>query len=138
MSSPCLLDTCAAIWISKREPLAPDAMAYLARSRAQGVPAFVSSVTAWEMAILISKGRMRETKTAGRWYGDFMSEGGFAEQPVTTATFIASCFLPEPLHRDPFDRILIATAREHDLTIITRDRAILAYGAAGHVRTLAC
>ncbi|HTO31803.1 MAG TPA: hypothetical protein VL202_11575 [Pararhizobium sp.] len=32
----------------------------------------------------------------------------------------------------------IATARERDLTIITRDRAILAYGAAGHVKTLAC
>lgn len=42
------------------------------------------------------------------------------------------------LNNDPIDRILIATAREHDLTIITRDRAILAYGAAGHVKTLAC
>ncbi|UVC06915.1 type II toxin-antitoxin system VapC family toxin [Rhizobium sp. TH2] len=138
MSSSCLLDTCAAIWISKREPLVPDAMAYLARCRAQRLPAYVSSVTAWEMALLISKGRMRETKTARRWYGDFLTEGGFTEQPVTTETFIASCFLPEPLHKDPIDRILIATAREHDLTIITRDRAILAYGAAGHVRTLAC
>jgi PIN domain nuclease of toxin-antitoxin system len=138
MSSACLLDTCAAIWISKREPLAPDAMAYLARCRVQSLPAYVSSVTAWEMALLISKGRMRETKAARRWYGDFLTEGGFTEQPVTTETFIASCFLPEPLHKDPFDRILIATAREHDLTIITRDRAILAYGAAGHVRTLAC
>ena len=67
-----------------------------------------------------------------------MSEGGITEQLVTTEIFISSCFLPEPLHKDPFDRILIATAREHDLTIITRDRAILAYGAAGHVRTLAC
>ena len=67
-----------------------------------------------------------------------MTDGDFTEQPVTAETFIASCFLPEPFHKDPFDRILIATAREHDLTIITRDRAILAYGAAGHVRTLAC
>ena len=46
---------------------------------------------------------------------------------------VDSSFLPTPLHNDPADRILIATAREHDLTIITRDRAILAYGAAGHV-----
>ncbi|MBX9456032.1 MAG: type II toxin-antitoxin system VapC family toxin [Rhizobium sp.] len=138
MSRPCLLDTCAAIWLSKREPLESDALAFLARNRARGLPAYVSSVTAWEMALLISKGRMHETKTAGRWYGDFMEQGGFSEQPVTTETFIASCFLPEPLHKDPFDRILIATAREHDLTIITRDRAILAYGAVGHVRTLAC
>lgn len=88
--------------------------------------------------MLTSKGRIKETKEPRRWFSEFVSEGGFLEQPVTTDIFVASCFLPEPLHKDPFDRILIATAREHDLTIITRDQAILAYGAAGHVRTLAC
>lgn len=138
MNSPCLLDTCAAIWLSKREPLEPDAVAYMARCRADGLPSYVSSVTAWEMALLISKGRIRETRTVQRWYGDLISESGVTEQLVTTGIFISSCFLPEPLHKDPFDRILIATAREHDLTIITRDQAILAYGAAGHVRTLPC
>ena len=46
--------------------------------------------------------------------------------------------LPELTHRDPTDRMLIATARAHDLTLITRDRAILAYAAAGHVRAVAC
>ncbi|MNF14334.1 hypothetical protein D3C80_2165180 [compost metagenome] len=51
---------------------------------------------------------------------------------------MASSNLLQPVHNDPIDRILIATAREYDLTIITRDRAILDYGAAGHVRTLAC
>ena len=138
MNRPCLLDTCAAIWMSKQEPWTPNATAYLAKCKLQKVPSFVSSVTAWEMAILVSKGRMSETKEPGRWFSEFMSRAGFEEKPVTTDIFIASCFLPEPLHKDPFDRILIATAREHDLTIITRDRAILAYGAAGHVRTLAC
>jgi PIN domain nuclease of toxin-antitoxin system len=124
--------------MSKQEPWTPEAAAYLAKCRSQKVPSFVSSATAWEMAMLVSKGRLSETKEPGRWFSDFMSRGDFEEQPVTTNVLIASCFLPEPLHRDPFDRILIATAREHDLTIITRDRAILAYGAAGHVRTLAC
>ncbi|MGV8938844.1 MAG: hypothetical protein ACOH2J_17130 [Allorhizobium sp.] len=57
---------------------------------------------------------------------------------MTADTFIACCFLPQPIHRDPIDRILIATAREQDLTIITRDRAILSYGALGHVKVLAC
>jgi PIN domain nuclease of toxin-antitoxin system len=124
--------------MSKQEPWAPDAVAYLTRCRMQEVACFVSSVTAWEMALLMSKGRLRETKDPGKWFSDFLEKGRFDEQPVTTKLFIESCFLPEPLHQDPFDRILIATAREHDLTIITRDRAILAYGAAGHVRTLAC
>jgi PIN domain nuclease of toxin-antitoxin system len=115
-----------------------EALAYMNDCKSSAVPAFVSAVTAWEMAILVSRGRMRETRDVERWYADFLSDGEFVEQPVTTGILITSCFLPEPLHKDPFDRILIATAREHDLTIITRDRAILAYGAAGHVRTLAC
>ncbi|MGA1802586.1 PIN domain-containing protein [Rhizobium sp. HT1-10] len=72
------------------------------------------------------------------WYYDFKHETELEEQPVTATIFITSCALPRPVHKDPIDRILIATAREHDLTIITRDRAILAYGAAGHVKTLAC
>jgi PIN domain nuclease of toxin-antitoxin system len=36
------------------------------------------------------------------------------------------------------DRLLIATARHFDYTLVTNDRAILAYGALGHVKTLAC
>jgi PIN domain nuclease of toxin-antitoxin system len=46
--------------------------------------------------------------------------------------------LPDLAHRDPTDRMLIATARAHDLILVTRDRAILAYAAAGHVRAVAC
>ena len=99
---------------------------------------FVSAVSAWEMGMLVSRGRIRETRSAKRWYDDFLLEAHVNEQPVTTDIFIASSFLPQPIHKDPIDRILIATAREHDLTIITRDKAILAYGAAGHVKTLAC
>jgi PIN domain nuclease of toxin-antitoxin system len=57
---------------------------------------------------------------------------------VGLPVLVTYSFLPQPIHNDPADRIIIATAREHDLTIITRDRAILAYGAAGHVKTLAC
>lgn len=88
--------------------------------------------------MLVARGRISETKSALKWYRDFLSSAHVAEQDVSAEIFIASSVLPQLAHKDPIDRILIATAREHDLTIITRDRAILAYGAAGHVRTLAC
>ncbi len=138
MSNRFLLDTCFVIWMSQNEVLAPIALEALAMSRARDIPVFVSSVTAWEMGMLVSKGRIRETCDAERWYHDYLRDGGFVEQPVTSTIFIASSFLPQPIHKDPIDRILIATARENDLTIITRDRVILSYGAAGYVRTLAC
>lgn len=138
MSDGFLLDTCAVIWMSQGEPVSDDAVNALNRSYKTGGPVCVSAATAWEMGMLVAKGRISETKSPKRWYDDFRREAEVVEQPVTADIFIASCFLPLLNHKDPIDRILITTAREHDLTIITRDRAILAYGEAGHVKTLTC
>jgi PIN domain nuclease of toxin-antitoxin system len=51
---------------------------------------------------------------------------------------IASSFLPDIAVKDPADRILVATARELGLTLMTRDRALLAYAEAGHVKAVGC
>lgn len=98
----------------------------------------VSAMSAWEIGMLIAKGRLPTKKNALSWFADFVKDADVAVLDVTPQLLVESSFLPTPVHNDPTDRILIATAREYDLTIITRDRAILAYGAAGHVKTLAC
>ena len=130
-----LIDTCAMIWATHLAPLSVEASRILATrdDRLQ-----VSVMSAWEIGMLVSKGRLPATKGALGWFDDFVVRAGVGVLGVTPKTLVESSNLPEPIHNDPTDRILIATAREHDLTIITRDRAILAYGAAGHVRTLAC
>jgi PIN domain nuclease of toxin-antitoxin system len=51
---------------------------------------------------------------------------------------IASSFLPGKPPRDPADRIILATARDLGATLITRDRALLAYGEEGNVSVAAC
>jgi PIN domain nuclease of toxin-antitoxin system len=51
---------------------------------------------------------------------------------------IASSFLPGNPQRDPADRIVLATARDLGVTLITRDRLLLAYGENGQVNTIAC
>jgi len=51
---------------------------------------------------------------------------------------IASSFLPGKPPRDPFDRIIAATARDLGATLITRDRALLDYGKQGHLSVVAC
>lgn len=88
--------------------------------------------------MLISKGRLPTKRTAAAWFQEAVQMLHADVLDVTLRPLIDASYLPDLDHNDPTDRILIATAREHDLTIITRDRAILAYGAAGHVRTLAC
>ncbi|WP_105424267.1 type II toxin-antitoxin system VapC family toxin [Neorhizobium tomejilense] len=133
-----LLDTCAILWIVKGSPLSQNANVALSRSRAGHGALHVSSMSAWEIGMLISKGRLPTTKSATIRFRDAVDIIGAEVIDVSLPALIESSFLPLPIHNDPTDRILIATAREHDLTIITRDRAILSYGIAGHVRTLEC
>ena len=137
MTDGFLLDTCAVLWLVEGAPLSRDANVALSRGRKKR-SLFVSSMSAWEIGILISKGRLPTTKDAVSWFQDAVDMIGAQTADVSLQALVVSSFLPRPVHNDPADRILIATARENDLTIITRDRAILSYGAAGHVRTLAC
>jgi PIN domain nuclease of toxin-antitoxin system len=51
---------------------------------------------------------------------------------------IAASQLPEPLHGDPADRLLIATARALAMPIVTRDGKIIAYAEAGHLAAISC
>jgi PIN domain nuclease of toxin-antitoxin system len=68
---------------------------------------------------------------------DFVAEGtadeGLVLLDLTPRILIESTRLPGEIHRDPSDRLLIATAREHKLTLITRDKDILRYAKQGHL-----
>ena len=138
MSRGFLLDTCAVIWITRNDPVDPAAAEAMSEAYDEGRPVCISPVTAWELGMLTARRKIAETKPVEVWYEEFCATRGLMELPLTTDILIRSSFLPGPVHNDPFDRILIATAREKDLTIVTRDKAILAYGAAGHVHVLAC
>jgi PIN domain nuclease of toxin-antitoxin system len=58
--------------------------------------------------------------------------------PLTPEIAIECSFLPPPLHSDPADRLLVATARALDVPIVTRDERILGYAEAGFVRAIGC
>ncbi|MFI5022020.1 MAG: type II toxin-antitoxin system VapC family toxin [Alphaproteobacteria bacterium] len=69
----------------------------------------------------------------------FLAEAGVREAPLTMRAALDSCFLPEPFPGDPADRMLISTARELAIPLLTRDRVILAYAAeSGAVKTIRC
>lgn len=133
-----LLDTCAILWMVNDVPVSEEVTAVLDVMEPDTERLYVSAMSAWEIGMLVAKGRLPTSKDAIAWFTQCV-EG--LDIPVLAATpeiLVASSFLPRPVHNDPADRILIATAREHGLTIITRDRAILSYGALGHVNVLAC
>jgi PIN domain nuclease of toxin-antitoxin system len=57
---------------------------------------------------------------------------------LSISILVESCGLPGTPPDDPADRIIIATARAHGLTIVTRDGAILKYAQLGYVKALRC
>jgi len=137
-----LLDTCAIIWLTNGNPIAELAVAAILHAgRANGV--FVSPVSAWEVGLLSrpKTGRIRglqflpDPKT---WFARVMAGPGIREAAMTPDIAIGSSFLPGDLHGDPADRLIVATARHHNVPVVTRDRNIIAYAHDGHVRVIPC
>ncbi len=67
-----------------------------------------------------------------------MALPGVKEARITPDIAIDSSHLPGDLHSDPADRLIIATARHLGMPIVTGDRKIIAYAAAGHVGVIPC
>jgi PIN domain nuclease of toxin-antitoxin system len=139
MSDRLLLDTCAMIWVAESDPgMAEAALEALDSAAVAGSPVFVSLITAWELGLLEARGVIPMSRPAGAAFDTFVKLPGVQLQDLTGDILANSSSLPQPVHDDPADRIIIATARALDMTIVTRDRNILSYAEAGHVRALAC
>jgi len=86
---------------------------------------YVSAATVWEVAIKQAIGKLRAPVDLA----ERVSESGFRELPILARHAAAAGRLP-PIHRDPFDRMLVAQARSEDLMLVTRDANIRRYDVA--------
>jgi PIN domain nuclease of toxin-antitoxin system len=93
---------------------------------------------AWEVGLLVSLRLVDLLATPQRWFARLLSIPNVQAAELSPDILMASSFLPGKPPRDPVDRILLATARDLGVTLVTRDRAILDYGESGQVSTLAC
>ena len=110
------------------------------RTASAVVRVLVSPVSAWEIGLLARRprGTLSFQPSPQSWFADLLALPGMRLTPLSARAAIAASYLPGQLHSDPADRLLIATARELDVPIVTRDRRILDYAAQGHVQAIAC
>jgi PIN domain nuclease of toxin-antitoxin system len=137
--SAVLLDTCAIIYIAENQAIDPLARQEItAASIVDGV--LVSPVSAWEIGLLAAKRGFTFLPDPKAWFQSFMMNPGVRLAPLTPDIAIDSRFLlsSPPVHADPADRLLMATARALNLPIVTRDRRILGYAQAGLVGAILC
>jgi len=131
--SDLLLDTCAMLWLAEGIELTADA-----RKAATDGKLNVSAISVWEIANLVRKNRIVLAMPVVKWFRQTMNMTAAAMSELTIDILANSCELPGSPPSDPADRILIATAREASMVLMTRDKQILAYSAAGYVRTMVC
>ena len=118
-----LLDTQALLWwLRDDRRLSRAARAGIADPETD---VYVSAVTAWEISIKRALGKL----SAPDDLADQVRIGGFGELPVTIADGLLAGALPRH-HDDPFDRMLVAQAERHGLTVVTRDPSFAQYGVA--------
>jgi PIN domain nuclease of toxin-antitoxin system len=138
VTGPILLDTCALIWLAQGAPLSAAAADELAAAAEAGEPLTLSPISWWEIGLLSQRGRLSLTTAPSRWLAAFVGAAGARVAPLEPDILLDSSFLPGAPPPDPADRIVIATARAEGLRVMTRDRRILAYAAAGHVAAIPC
>jgi len=131
-----LLDTHVVVWLGFAERLGARALAAIADVQSKGGLA-ISAITSWEIAQLLERGRLQLNTDAHEWVAAVAAHLDAEPIPIDFEIAARSIALPGTLHRDPADRILVATARMHRLTLATRDRALLDYAGQGHLDALA-
>ncbi|HVK17631.1 MAG TPA: type II toxin-antitoxin system VapC family toxin [Fimbriiglobus sp.] len=126
-----LLDTHIWFWWVRADPnLTASQLQHIQGSQAA---IGVSVYSVWELAMLEQSGRVNVFRPIEDWVRDALAYPGVRLLDLTPEIAIASTRLPTPFHKDPADRILVATARALAIPILTADAKILAYP---HVQTL--
>ncbi len=87
----------------------------------------VSSITVWEIAQLVARERLVLAIDVRDWLSRVESLGFLRFVPIDNAVAVRSVFLPPPLHADPADRFIVATALALDAALITKDGKLRRY-----------
>ena len=131
-----LLDTHVLVWYMEGSKKIGRSAQTAVEEAAQSDAALVSAITPWEIALLVSKGRLKLGADIMDWLRDVLASPGLHIAPLEPKIAVASNRFPFDIHADPADRIIVATARHLGATLVTADQALLALAKKGHFRTL--
>ena len=119
-----ILDTCVLLWLAgDQKKLSAVAKKNIEHNAGA---LFISSISAFEIAVKYRSHKLSLPLPVMQWLTEVTGFHGIKEIDVTSAIAVCAAELPL-LHKDPCDRIIIATAQLHDMTIITCDELIAQY-----------
>lgn len=114
-----LIDTHIFLWICRNEPRLPDkAIAFVENIDRNRF--YLSDVSAWEAAIKYGQGRLHLPEAPERFFPDRVRRAGYTHLPIDL-THVTNVHGLPPIHRDPFDRLLVSQAKLEDMTLLSED-----------------
>jgi PIN domain nuclease of toxin-antitoxin system len=119
-----LFDTHALLFWNNREFVSEGFITYF-DDQAQKGCVYVSSISFWEIALLVKKGRVSMSDVHA-WKNEILNNTDIRLVEPSASEMIYSTLLPD-YHKDPFDRLLIAQARQNNLVFVTKDKEIQQY-----------
>jgi PIN domain nuclease of toxin-antitoxin system len=130
---PTLLDTHAWVWwVTEDRRLSASARRTIERSQAAG-DLSLSLISVWEVAKKVQKAQLVLDRPVDQWIELAVARPALHLVELTRPILVESCRLPAPFHGDPADQLIVATARDRDAAIVTKDERIRAYA---HVRSV--
>jgi PIN domain nuclease of toxin-antitoxin system len=123
-----LLDTHVLVWLLDDSARITEQIYGEIQQAADEDQLFVSAITPLEIALLAAMGKLRLSRDVAEWINAALSLPGIRLEPLSPAISVASTRLPWEAHGDPADRILLATARHLNATLVTADQQMLDYG----------
>ncbi len=124
---PALLDTHTWIWwVTEDRRLSKKAKNEIAKAVEQRT-LYLSMISLWELAKKVEKKQIVLDRDIDAWVDAAIDDRPLHLVELTRPILIDSCRLPQPFHGDPADQIIVATARSHTATLITKDTKIRSY-----------
>ena len=120
-------------WVSGSDSLSDAAEKAIQDTLASDGEVIISSISAWEISMLIEKGRLVLSMDVENWLDEVSQIDGVRFMPVDNEIGVKSTMLPGEFHKDPADRMIVATARKLAVPLITADEKIIRYE---HVKTI--
>ncbi len=87
----------------------------------------IASVSIWEFAMMVAKKRISLKIPVAKWLSRALKETGLGVIETSPEIAIDACNLPGKFHKDPADRLIVATARVNNLRLLTKDQKMLEY-----------
>lgn len=132
-----ILDTHVFIWlINGNKLLQKTGLLTHIQKAAKKSSIYIPAISLWEISMLVSKNRITLSENTIDWIKNATSAPGISIFPLSPEVAYESTILPGEFHADPADRMIVATARILDWTLVTFDKRIINYGKHGYVKIL--